>query len=267
MKKIKFFSSGSKNERHFLNQMLDQNYALTNKKFFTYHFKYNQNNKQKKLLVEYLDEDTFNSYQELAESTIEQATINHKLFLAPFYVAYTYIDSLATSLSSNELSDRTKLNYLKYRENQTLVLNIFIVLFGIFWWFIKEFFFKQYLSSTFFYQITALMVLWVITISYNHVFSKKALEMEVKLDVSSLTLNPTLTIIIKGITNKPDISKLSYLGNWRFLRESKTKAEYYFKLDSSLSREEIKQEVSHLLSIDQENISISSPHDLIGISF
>ncbi|MFW7402365.1 hypothetical protein ACODG4_05905 [Vagococcus fluvialis] len=112
-----------------------------------------------------------------------------------------------------------------------------------------------------------IILLWFLLFIPEHFISKQIEELETKLGKFSTLIIPTLTVAFKNVSEKPDINKLNFLGTWVFVTERKKKKDFYFKLKTDMSREDLIAEISSILNIDKESISITSPSDLIGIRF
>ncbi|MGL4573117.1 MAG: hypothetical protein ACRCVJ_18905 [Clostridium sp.] len=63
------------------------------------------------------------------------------------------------------------------------------------------------------------------------------------------------TITIKNQEVAPDINKLSFLGKWTFVTATKKNVNYYYRLESTFSSEDIISNISTHLNIDKKLIS------------
>lgn len=266
MKKLRFYRSGSKKEAYFLQNMLAENYLLKKKIGCFYTFTEN-NETSKDLIIEFIDEKTFKLDSKLREDFENQTTLNKKTWLAPFYVSYSYLESELFESYSNELSDESELNFLKYRSDQLSYCQVSLVFLGIIIWLLIEIFFNTQLRSAIPIIMFTIVLLWFLLFIPEHFISKQIEELETKLGEFSSLMTPTLTVAFKNMSEKPDINKLNFLGTWIFVTERKKKQEFYFKLKTDIGREDLKNEISSSLNIDKESISITSPSDLFGLNF
>ncbi len=266
MKKLRFYRSGSKKEAYFLQNMLAENYLLKKKIGCFYTFTENDET-SKNLIIEFIDEKTFKLDSKLREDFENQTTLNKKIWLAPFYITYTYLTGESFNYYSNELSDESELNFLKYRENQLANLRNGSVIFGIIIWFLIELIYKGQLRFIIPLIVFILILFWFLLLIPSHSISKEIEALETKLGKVSTLMIPTLNVSFKNMSEKPDISQLNFLGTWIFVAERKKKKEFYYKLNSDLNREEIKLGISSTLNIEKDSISIYAPGDLMGIRF
>ncbi|MBO0477645.1 hypothetical protein DOK76_11215 [Vagococcus sp. DIV0080] len=263
MKAIRLFRTGSDKEAHFLKNMLNQHFLLTKKTGCVYSF-IQDSSSSKDLVIEFIDKESFIRDSDLRSSFENQTTSYKKLFLAPFFVCYTYLQGENFANYSNEVSDDIQLDYLNYRDNQSKKIGLSIILLGILAWFFIEWLLKDWSGNAFTFTMLGLILLWFINLANNIYLSKKKDQLEIKLGKPTEMIFLTLNIAIRNIPKKPDITKLSYLGNWSFVNDNQNKQEYFFKLKTSLGREEVKTDISEFLGIPRESISISTPADLFG---
>lgn len=266
MKKLRFYRSGSKKEAYFLQNMLAENYLLKNKIGCFYTFTEN-NETSKDLIIEFIDEKAFELDRNLREDFENQTTLNKKIWLAPFYVSYSYLENEPFDNYSNELSNESELNFLKHRRNQLTNFQISLIILGILLWLLIEVLFKIQLKSMVLPIMFTLVVIGLLSLIPGHLITKQVKKLESKLGKFAPFMIPTLNVAFKNMSEKPDINKLNFLGTWIFITEKKKKKEFYFKLKSDLSREEIKESISSILNIDKNTISIYGPGDLMGIAF
>ncbi|NKC67366.1 hypothetical protein [Vagococcus fluvialis] len=266
MKKLRFYRSGSKKEAYFLQNMLAENYLLKKKIGCFYTFTENDET-SKDLIIEFIDAKTFKLDSKLREDFENQTTLNKKTWLAPFYISYSYLESESFESYSNELSDESELNFLKCRSYQLSYCQVSLVFLGIIIWLLIEIFFNIQLRSAIPIIMFTIVLLWFLLFIPDHFISKQIEELETKLGEFSTLITPTLTIAFKNMTEKPDINKLNFLGTWIFVTERKKKQEFYFKLKTNFSREDLITDISSILNIDKESISITAPGDLFGLNF
>lgn len=250
MKKFRLFFKGSPKELHFIDKWKQRGYFLTSIKHFVYTFEASSVVENAVLAVEYTDKKTPTNPEE--NPTLIHS-LQKKLLFEDFHIIYTYYRGNDKNYILNDTPE-IEMNYLDELAKRLLMALNLITFIGV----LSLISSKRYLASI-------VPFAWLCYAIFSAKISKRhkiASKQTNSLENDSRT---TLTVVMKNQSEKPTIDDLVYLGKWRFVTQRKN--EYYYKLTTNFSDEEVKNEVCAFFSINPEDVSIVPGTGLFPLGF
>lgn len=242
MKKFRLFFKGSPKENEFLRQQKDNGYRLTSIHLGVYSFEKNAKVKNEQLQAEIVDYNFIPDNDDMIKKTVEK-----KLAVRPYKILYTYVEADDDKPIEvlNDTND-AEATYLKRLDNRIFLLSILIMLASVIAYILL-------VISDFPDTLAVLGIILAVVLYYTHAY-KIAKRLDSVTPDRDDNVRPELTITLKNLPIKPDITALDYLGQWRYITSKK--GEHYYRLKSLYSQTRIKEEIIAYLNIAPESLSI-----------
>ncbi|MDT2811892.1 hypothetical protein P7H33_02905 [Vagococcus lutrae] len=272
MKKTRIFIPGSWKERKYIAKMNAKGWMLTNVKGLCYYFQ-SQNTLNsadaENLSIDFLA-TPLTSEEKKALTQESEHFVERKI---PFYqntVIYLYGTH---SLNTIELSEQTKieLDFLNRLANHVLTFkNIMIIIFMLVWTLLLTLYETTKISIPFFMvqlPLITLFIIWILSIITRYQTKKRIAFLEKQSGVFNEDWAPTRTIILRNLSQKPDIDAFSFLGKWRFITANKKGNTFYYQLQSHYSEDDIKATIMEELGVKEHQITVVSQLGLFPIGW
>lgn len=270
MKKIRVFIPGSWKERKYIAKMNAKGWMLTSVKGLRYYFQ----SQDTSTSADNLSIDFLSTSLTLEEN--KALSHEYKHFVArkiPFYQATVIYLYGTHSPNTIELSEHTKteLDFLKQFASDVLNFkNIMIITFMLVWTLLLTLSETQKISLPFFIvqlPLIALFIIWILSIITRYQTKKRIAFLEKQSGVFNEDWAPTRTIILRNLSQKPDIDAFSFLGKWRFITANKKGNTFYYQLQSHYSEDDIKATIMEELGIKEHQITVVSQFGLFPIGW
>lgn len=270
MKKIRIFIPGSWKERRYIAKMNAKGWMLTSVKGLRYYFQ----SQDTSTSADNLSIDFLSTSLTLEEN--KALSHEYKHFVArkiPFYQATVIYLYGTHSPNTIELSEHTKteLDFLKQFASDVLNFkNIMIITFMLVWTLLLTLSETKKISLPFFVvqlPLIALFIIWILSIITRYQTKKRIAFLEKQSGVFNEDWAPTRTIILRNLSQKPDIDAFSFLGKWRFITANKKGNTFYYQLQSHYSEDDIKATIMEELGVKEHQITVVSQFGLFPIGW
>lgn len=270
MKKIRIFIPGSWKERRYIAKMNAKGWMLTGVKGLRYYFQ----SQDTSTFADNLSIDFLSTSLTSEENKVLSHEYKH--FVArkiPFYQATVIYLYGTHSPNTIELSEHTKteLDFLKQFASDVLNFkNIMIITFMLVWTLLLTLSETQKISLPFFVvqlPLIALFIIWILSIITRYQTKKKITFLEKQSGVFNEDWAPTRTIILRNLSQQPNIDAFSFLGKWRFITANKKGNTFYYQLQSHYSEDDIKATIMEELGVKEHQITVVSQFGLFPIGW
>lgn len=270
MKKIRIFIPGSWKERKYVAKMNAKGWMLTSVKGLRYYFQ----SQDTSTSADNLSIDFLSTSLTLEENKALSHEYKHFVVRKiPFYQATVIYLYDTHSPNTIELSEHTKteLDFLKQFASDVLNFkNIMIITFMLVWTLLLTLSETQKINLPFFIvqlPLIALFIIWILSIITRYQTKKKITFLEKQSGVFNEDWAPTRTIILRNLSQQPNIDAFSFLGKWRFITANKKGNTFYYQLQSHYSEDDIKATIMEELRVKEHQITVVSQLGLFPIGW
>ncbi|MDT2825410.1 hypothetical protein [Vagococcus lutrae] len=270
MKKIRIFIPGSWKERRYIAKMNAKGWMLTGVKGLRYYFQ----SQDTSTFADNLSIDFLSTSLTSEENKVLSHEYKH--FVArkiPFYqatVIYLYGTHSPNTIELNEHT-KTELDFLKQFASDVLNFkNIMIITFMLVWTLLLTLSETKKISLPFFIvqlPLITLFIIWILSIITRYQTKKRISFLEKQSGVFNEDWAPTRTIILRNLSQQPNIDAFSFLGKWRLITANKKGNTFYYQLQSHYSEDDIKATIMEELGVKEHQITVVSQFGLFPIGW
>lgn len=256
MKEFKWLSTGSILEKKYLEKKLSEGYILDRKRGGFYYFEtILQDPSSLKLILEYTSNDVNDEMQNmLMEFGVVHLSIK-RLKNSSFSLLYMYCEEKMDAHFLLVDSAKNEQKYIKRKQDILSNMNPIISLcFAVIW--AVMFLIIRKPSYVYYIPILLLFTFWIFIQWKNTRLNRRYDKLSLLTGDSRPFVGPGWLIGLEKMEQSPNIEKLKFMGEWNSPVVAKNGRDYYYRLQTNLSEEEIQENLVDILHISKDQIKI-----------
>lgn len=241
MKKFRLYFKGSVSELAFLNREKNNGYFLDDIHLGVYSFSKNEAWQNTALQKEIFEAGTMPEPDKMIKKTVVKT-----LALPAYRIMYSYVEGAdANELAVINETNDVEATYLKRLDNRCFLISILV-------------FIASVVSMIFTFNTAVTLIPGLLaSVAAIIYYSTNAYKIAKRLDLVQPdrdNVRPEITITLKNLPEKPDLTDLAYLGKWRYITSKN--GNHFYRLKTNYRQDRVKEEIIAYLNITPEQLSL-----------